>query len=389
MPQAITVPPADSLRPTAYILCAPRRPMAPLLLLPLLACTGEEPKDSETPTFSPESPGPYTPAHTAGTLVDAARSRELLLELWYPGVGDRVTAPITDFIADPDQKATYEALWEAAPPDCPTQNLSAPRDLPEATGGPWPLVVLSHCYGCTRYSTATVAEHLASHGFVVLAPDHTGDTLFDHLDGGGLPLNADTLELREGDLEFVLDKALAGEFGVEVDPARVGLMGHSFGSVTVALLLQRRLNDPPRAAMMVGAPPENPLLPGVDMAALQAPLLFLRLAEDNSIGLAGNILIENNFNEAPGAATLVDMADAGHWSPSDLVGLTEDFMPGCGDGKRQDGGDDFTYLPAAEGRRLSRSIALSFFSSILLEDEGATTWLQSGGGEQALTIQQR
>ena len=363
--------------------------MPPHLLLTLLACTGEEPKESDTPAFAPENPGPYTPAHTAGTLTDSARNRTLLLELWYPAEGDRVAVPVIDFIEDSEQKATYQALLDAAPADCPTQNLSAPGDLPQAAGGPWPLMVLSHCYGCTRYSTASVAEHLAGYGFVVLAPDHTGDTLFDHLAGGGLPLNADTLELRAGDLDFVLEQALSGAFGIEVDPARVGLMGHSFGSVTVALLLQRRLNDPPRAAMMIGAPPENPLLPGVDVAALQAPLLFLRLQEDNSIGLAGNILIENNYNDAPGPATLVDMADGGHWSPSDLVGLTEDFMPGCGDGKRQDGGDDFTYLPAAEGRRLTRSIALSFFSSILLEDEAAAAWLQKGGDEKVLTVQQR
>ncbi len=358
-------------------------------LISLLACTGEEPKDSESPAYTPENPGPYTPAHTAGTLTDSARNRDLLLELWYPGDGDSVVTPITDFIADADQKASYQALLDAAPADCPSRNLSAPRDLPQAAGGPWPLVLMSHCYGCTRYSTASVAEHLASYGFVVLAPEHTGDTLFDHLAGGGLPLNADTLELREGDLDFVLEKALSGEFGVEVDPTRVGLMGHSFGSVTVGLLLQRRLNDPPRAAMMIGAPPENPLLPGVDVAALDAPLLFLLLQEDNSIGLAGNILIQNNFEEAPGPATLVEMAEAGHWSPSDLVGLTEDFMPGCGTGKRQDGGDEFSYLPAADGRSLTRSVALSFFSSILLEEEGATAWLQDGGGSEVLTVQQR
>ncbi len=42
--------------------------------------------------------------------------------------------------------------------------------------GDFPLVIYSHGNGGLRYVSAFLTEHLASHGFVVMAPDHTGNT---------------------------------------------------------------------------------------------------------------------------------------------------------------------------------------------------------------------
>lgn len=304
------------------------------------------------------------------------------METWFPTSDAAVDSPISDLVADPDDRATYDALLAAAPADCPTRTLSAQEAV--ADGGPWPVIAMSHCYGCTRFSTATIAERLATFGYVVVAPDHAGDTLFDHLDGTGLPLDTDTLALREADLGLALDSALAGDLGVSVDPDRIGVFGHSFGAVTAGKLQQDRAGSV-RAGMFVGAPPENPLLAGVDVATLDGTLLFLELAEDHSVGAAGNILIEQNFEKAPGPAWLVEMADAGHWSPSDLVGLTEDFMPGCGADTRQEDGADFTYLDPATGRATSASLAAAFYAATLDGDTDAAAWIDAAVAPLAVT----
>ena len=350
-----------------------------MLLLALLSCKADSDKIPDK-SIDYSAPGPWTPARRNSLLDDTARDRSLSIEIWYPSDAEAGTgSSILDFIASDTERASYAALLEAAPPDCPSHSTQALVNAPLAFGDPWPLIALSHCSGCTRFSTAQLAEHLASYGFVVVAPDHAGNTLFDTLAGTGLPLNAETLTLREADLGFALDAALNGDLEVAVDPARVGVLGHSFGAVTAALLLQNRLGDSgaPLTGMFIGAPPENPLLPGVQMERLRAPLLFEVLTEDHSIGLAGNFLIQSNYEAAPGPAWWVEMADAGHWSPSDLVGLTEDFMPGCGEDSREATGENFAYLPPSEGKALTASIAAAFFSRYLNGATEAEAWLKA------------
>lgn len=355
-------------------------------LLSLLSACAPSPKDDtatgpadDTVPVDFVAPGPWHPARHTAEVVDPARDRALTVETWYPTDAAPAEADILDLLADPDQRATYAALLAAAPAGCPATTTTASVDASVAAGGPWPVIAMSHCHACTRFSTATVAEHLATYGFVVVAPDHAGNTLFDELAGTGLPLDTDTLALREADLAYALDSTLAGDHvpDLPVDPARVGLYGHSFGAVTAGILLQDRLaaGEVARAGLFVGAPPDNPLLPGVAAESLGAPVLFETLAEDHSIGSAGNVLVVANYEAVPGPAWHVDMADAGHWSPSELVGLTADFMPGCGEDSRDPGGEPFTYLPPVDGRTLSAAVAAAFFAATLNGDSAGADWL--------------
>lgn len=342
------------------------------LVLALAACTEREASPAPPPVDY-AAPGAHAARRRTISLTDPERDRSFPVEVWSPAAAwPGSVEPMSALVVDAEDAATYSQLLAASPPDCATRSSEAGVETAAAEGGPWPLVMMSHCYGCTRFSTATVAAHLATHGFVVVAPDHVGDTLFDTLAGTGLPLDRDTLAVREADVQAAHRAALEGELGVEVDPEGVVAFGHSFGAVTVGRFLQegQGLAGGPKAALFVGAPPENPLLAGVEAAALDAPLLFLRLLEDHSIGETGNLLMAANFEAADTPAWQVDMADAGHWSPSDLVGVVEDFMPGCGEDERAVGGETFSYLPASRGRALTGEVAAAFFS-----------WAVDGGGE--------
>lgn len=320
-----------------------------MLIRLLLAC-GSGASADPVAVVDPFAAGPWSAGARTVVLPDVDRS--LTVEVWYPTETPAVDEPVAAWVATAERRATYEALLVAAPEGCPTQTLAVARDA-EPAAGEWPLVVLSHCHGCARFSFASVAAHLATHGVVVVAPDHAGNTLFDDLEGVGLPLSVDTLALRVSDLGAALDAALSGALGVDVDADAVLAAGHSFGAVTAAKLAQDRAGTPgaPIAAAMIGAPAENPLLPGVDVAALTVDQLYVLLEEDNSILSIGNTLIERNAEEAGARGTLVRVADAGHWSPSDLVGITDAFAPGCGEGLRMTDGAPFTYLAPEEGRR--------------------------------------
>jgi len=340
-------------------------------LAALAACAG--PGDSAAPAVDYAASGPHPVGHVTASLDAGGRS--VPLEIWYPAGADGPAGALEDFGADADQRATLASLLATAPAGCPTATTAAGRDAAPAAGT-WPLVVFSHCHECARFSSFSLAEHLASHGLAVAAPEHVGDTLYEGLDDSGLGLDTDTLALRVGDMAAALDLLLGAGEGLpedlrgRFDADRVGSLGHSFGAVTAGLLAQ----DDGRisAAAALAAPMENPLLPGVSIAALEQPLLFVVAVEDNSITELGNVLIRENFDAAIGEAWKVEVADAGHWSFSDICGLTEDLMPGCGEDTRQTDPDEtFTYLPPSEGLPLAAGYAAAFFARALRGEDAA------------------
>jgi predicted dienelactone hydrolase len=331
-------------------------------ILPVLAACGSEP----APDLSVEAAGPYPVATASSTMTDPASGRSLLVQRWYPAVDAGDGFAVADFETDAERRAVFADLHAAAPAGCPTARTGAARDATMASGD-FPLIVFSHCHECTRFSSFTVAERLASHGFRVAAVEHTDNTLWDWAAGTGVPLDADFLPVRAGDVRFAID-LLAGD-------GPVGVFGHSFGSVTAGRVAQD--DDRVGAVLGIAAPMENPLLPGVAIAEIDVPVGFLVAVEDNSITELGNTFLRDNFTAAAGPAWKVEVPDAGHWSFSDLVGL-EPFPAGCGDGVRQTNGDAFTYLAPETGREVAAAYVTAFFRATLQGDAGAEAYLTSG-----------
>jgi len=302
--------------------------------------------------------------------------RPLTVEVWYPTEQAALSSSVPEAYLSGAQQLDYAALLAAARPDCPTQTTTAVAEAEQAVGGSWPAVVFSHCHICTRFSSFTLAQRLASHGIIVVAPDHAGNTLFDDVP---LDLSTETLELRRADGVRALDALMTGELGmVDLNADAIGAVGHSFGSVTAGLLAQ---TDPRIAAAMgIAAPMENPLLPGVDIARLAVPLMLVVAEEDNSISEVGNVLIRSNYDDAIGPIWKAEVEDAGHWSFSDLCGLVEEFAPGCGEGERQtEPGEAFVYLEPAQGREISATLAAAFFLQTLSGQRGPLDDLSLSG----------
>ncbi len=144
-------------------------------------------------------------------IEDTASHRSLEGFVWYPTEETAGQEPLLG-----------NAVWAG---------VDAIKDAKPAPG-PFPLVVLSHgMYGNAR-NQAWLAADLAKRGYVVAAISHPGTSTFARD-----PDDARQLWQRPKDISRVIDHMLqAPEFGVQIDPDRIFMAGHSLGGFTAIAL---------------------------------------------------------------------------------------------------------------------------------------------------------
>lgn len=175
-----------------------------------------------TTMVPPSSFGPYRVGRQV-LQISSRTGRSRTVDVWYP--------------ADARATGTPAKYVAAGVPNLFFTNRALDR-VPVATGGPFPLVVSSHGSGSLRFASTFFTETLASHGFVVIAPDHTGDTAVDLLQGRG-PAPADqTIAGRAADVRMIVNGVLTRSAARgdrlyrAIDPNRIGITGHSWGGLT-------------------------------------------------------------------------------------------------------------------------------------------------------------
>lgn len=105
------------------------------------------------------------------------------------------------------------------------------------TAGPFPLVVYSHGFSSSRRGGAYLGQHLASHGYVVVAADFP----LTNMSAPDRPWVRDIVN-QPGDVSFLVDAMLrqSGESGHMlygmVDEERIGVTGISLGGMTSTLV---------------------------------------------------------------------------------------------------------------------------------------------------------
>ena len=126
-------------------------------------------------------------------------------------------------------------------------------DVPPADG-PFPVMVFSHGHQGLAENMGRAMAHLATHGWVVVAPDHPGNTLFD-----GGDRDATGYLHRPLDVSAVIDhlEALPAEHPLagRVDTEVIAASGHSFGGYTLMPLLGARFAAEPWEACAGDEPP--------------------------------------------------------------------------------------------------------------------------------------
>src|SRR5262245_2754635 len=163
--------------------------------------------------YDPFARGPFPVGVRTEHAIDITRHRrQLPFELWYPAA-----APYAGHDGTASTQDTFTVL-----PGSPPLRQAAVRDA-EAHPGTYPLIAFSHSSGGHRRQSIFLCTHLASHGYVVVAVDHAGNTLQD----------AAALARR----------VAAGEVAARIDPHRIGMAGHSFGdwAALAILAVERRI----------------------------------------------------------------------------------------------------------------------------------------------------
>jgi dienelactone hydrolase len=143
-------------------------------------------------------------------------------------------------------------------PGAPTRTFPVALWYPEGQGGPHPLVVYSHGFMSQRHGGSYLADHLASHGYVVVSTDYP-------LTNMGAPGGANFLDVvhQPADVSFLIDRVMgldgAGKpFEGEIDPERIGVFGLSLGGLTTTLVaFHPEWRDPRIAAAISIAGPGN------------------------------------------------------------------------------------------------------------------------------------
>jgi len=196
--------------------------------------------------------------NVTGTLGE---NRPVVVGLWYParGLHDCDVSERGDGNADCSATpASYTSrlngvplLPEWAPLSWAIGTTDAFENLRISNEGPFPVVVFSHGNQNNSIDYVYTLEGLASHGFIVAAPDHVNNTqddvridfinaeakqtLIPCFDGLPSPCSRavvpKSMTDRVHDISAVLD-ALPTWFRKRVDMTRVGIMGHSRGTAT-------------------------------------------------------------------------------------------------------------------------------------------------------------
>jgi len=329
-----------------------------------------------------DGPGPWAPA-TAHFRLDADGSgRALEVEAWYPAPASRASEaeegfPVEAF--ETGERRAQLAAWVAqAPEACTPRRAHSVRDAePASHDRPFPVLLMSHCTGGFRFAMHSVAERLASHGFVVLAPDHLGNTHFDD----SAKLDDAFLAVRAADISRVLDAALVdgapalpAALRGRLDGTRVAIVGHSFGAVTAGKVLE--LDARVRAGLLFAAPVDSPVLNSGGLSRIHRSLSWVLAREDGSISSTGNQFIRENVAAAPRPTWLVELEDAGHWSFTDIAGMGGAFLPGCGSGVRDPGGAPFTYLSNDVARAAAQRYAVAWARAMLLNEADAVAQME-------------
>lgn len=121
-----------------------------------------------------------------------------------------------------------------------------------STGGPFPVIVVSHGAGGDWDTHFTQAQELASGGYIVLCIEHVGSNR-ERLAKGlqamksilAMTRDADEVLTRPKDVSFAIDRATEwnathAKLKGRLDLSRIGVMGHSFGAFTTMVVCGMR-----------------------------------------------------------------------------------------------------------------------------------------------------
>lgn len=245
------------------------------------------------------------------------------------------------------------------------------RDVAPAPG-PHPLVVFSHGNDGIRIQSVAFYLHMASHGYVVAAMDHHGNTFLDTTPDPMVIPN------RPLDVSFVIDEMLrvsadGGHLLADsVDADRIGVWGHSFGGLTSFAMVGSGffpgLQPDPRVKAIMPLAPASPF----DQAfydSIAVPTLVVGGTIDGTTPFESDQRAPYEAMSAAGAFVgLAEIVNGGHFTFSDFCEVDRNllaFLGGAGEACEP------RHLPWRHARERVNYLALNFFDAFLRSDAAA------------------
>ncbi|WP_260195759.1 alpha/beta hydrolase family protein [Actinophytocola gossypii] len=264
-------------------------------------------------------------------------SRELMVSLFYPTAS--TAGPVKKYLTPAESRALLaDGGITTVPPDAlSTVRTNAVVDArPSGRPRSRPLVVLSPGFKKPRATLSSIAEDLASHGYVVAVVDHTYENVVTTFPDGrvtdcaacgqyDLPFWRKLSRGRAADVSFVLDE-LTGPHprwrGAHlIDPRHIAMGGHSVGGASTidAMLADHRI----RAGVDIDGTLDAP----IPDSGLDRPFMFLGRANTYTPGTPGGAAEswEQSWPRLTGWRRWLVVAGMEHASFTDIGVLAEQF----------------------------------------------------------------
>ncbi len=230
----------------------------PLLILGVVLTVAKQPVPlaPESASAARLAPGPFEVRQFDETFVDTSRP-----------------SPAHDSFQGSDQRELLATVWHP----------------PGYEDGPYPLIVYSHGFSSNRRGGAYLGEHLASHGYVVVAANFPLTNTY----APDRPWVRDIVN-QPGDVSFLIDQLLARSTDADdglwrmIDERRIGVTGISLGGMTSTLAaFHPELGDERIGAAMSIAGPTRQFLPAF-FRHREVPFLMLAADIDALVPFASN-----------------------------------------------------------------------------------------------------
>jgi predicted dienelactone hydrolase len=317
-----------------------------------------------------------------GSCVNAPSGRSLPLHVWYPIDPAAAFGPFTAYpLTGPFTLASNVAHEGAA----------------VSAAGMRPLIVFSHGSGGIAIQSVHLMEQLASHGFVVVAPNHTGNSQTDASASPPIPSVslAQALLDRVPDVSFVIDHMVTlsttpgDPFFGRIDGLKIGVAGHSLGGFTALAVksgYQGILPDARVNAIMPIAPAAS-AISDAELGNITVPTLFMTGTLDGLLAdeiHAAGVIQSSPFNYR------ADVIGATHTHFANIcdianvllsLGFGPSIWPSLGAGALVAPYYDTCVPPAfpiEEATRLQNLYATAFFRRHLLGETSYDPFLTTG-----------
>ncbi|MER5647421.1 alpha/beta hydrolase [Streptosporangium sp. NPDC002524] len=344
--------------------------VAGLVILAASACSAPTPPRADAPQVKPTGPitlptptGPHPIGTTTLHLTDTSRpdpwnpdidARELKVTLWYP-TRQRDGQRSLYMTAKEAELLLKDSGLSTAPYDTLSRTRTNAVKDAAPSGRKLPLVVLSPGFTKPMSTLTSLAEDLASRGYVVAGIDHTYESYATTLSDGRIAeclacdSNTDPgfgtglVQGRAADVSFVLDELPSKWDGSGlIDRSRIAMVGQSIGG---AAAIATMVKDP---RIRAGIDMDGTGYARIPKSGLSRPFMFLGSREHVPGGR--DTSWDRDWKLLTGWKRWLVLTDAEHQSFTDIPLLASvlglEPLPGM--------------LPAARGSELTRTYVAAF-----------------------------